>query len=87
MCSIVRINPPQHNLEIEYHGARLTIDTTLIDVVALRAGDYRHFLGELRGPPLVLRARMLVLMDGVDPALYDRCLARRRRLDNRLFRR
>lgn len=86
---IARIDAAARTLDLEYRGARLLVDTTRIDG-ALSVSDYRHVLGEVRvqdGAPngIALRARLLVAMEGVDVDLYDRCLALRRRLEERLF--
>eukprot|EP00171_Calliarthron_tuberculosum_P008259 IDg8259t1 len=86
---ITRIDENARTLVLEYRGTALTVETALLEgsPVLLRRGDFRHFLGLLHmtDARLVLRARLVIDMDGVDCDLYDRCLILRRNLERRLF--
>lgn len=88
-CRIARIYEGARKLELEYHGATLTVETELLEgsTSLLKRGEFRQFLGilQISDARLLLRARLVVVMDGVDCDLYDRCLVLRRNLERRLF--
>ena len=66
-------------LTIAHAGASLAVDTSLLDEVAVRLDELIQFIGEVDvGPPMNLRARVMLHIDDLDVDTFDRALRRNR---------
>ncbi|RUS22041.1 telomere-capping, CST complex subunit-domain-containing protein [Endogone sp. FLAS-F59071] len=73
---------------IEHEGARLLVDTSLLGVFPHRERSLFQWIGEISvsdehtaAAPLILRARVVRNIDGLDLRLYEQAVRLRRRFE------
>ncbi|TPX31207.1 hypothetical protein SmJEL517_g05440 [Synchytrium microbalum] len=74
-----------NNYTIEYNESQLLVNVSLLGDVGLRIKSLYEFLGELEEGDqrqVVLKARIVRVMDGVDVALYDQAVKIRRKFEH-----
>ena len=66
-------------LRISHAGHSLAVDSSALGGIAVRPGELLQFIGEVSvEPPPLLRARVMLRVDGLNIALFDKALQAQR---------
>ena len=66
-------------LRISHAGSTLAVDSSALGGIAVRPGELLQFIGEISvEPPALLRARIIIRVDGLNVQLFDKALQAQR---------